>query len=57
MKQRDLVRKLESIGFEFDRHGANHDVYVRGRDVVEVPRHRELNEKLARAILRQWGLL
>ena len=57
MKQRDLIKKLEAVGFKFDRHGASHDVFVRERDIVEVPRHRELNEKLARAILRKWGLL
>ena len=54
MKQRDLVKKLESAGFEFVRHGGNHDIYQRGDD--EVPRHRELNERLAKAILRKWGL-
>ena len=27
MKQRDLVKKLESAGFEFVRHGRNHDIY------------------------------
>lgn len=53
MKQRDLIKKLEGAGFKFDRHGASHDVYVRERDIVEVPRHRELNEKLAKAILRK----
>ena len=26
MKQRDLVKKLESAGFEFVRHGGNHDI-------------------------------
>ena len=30
MKQRDLVKKLESAGFEFVRHGRNHDIYQRG---------------------------
>lgn len=32
MKQRDLIRKLELIGFEFARHGCNHDIYKRGND-------------------------
>ena len=27
MKQRDLVKKLEKAGFEFARHGGNHDIY------------------------------
>lgn len=56
MKQRDLVKKLELAGFKFERHGGNHDVYVRGSDVEQVPRHKEINERLAKAILRKWGL-
>ena len=56
MKQRDLVKKLEKAGFEFARHGGNHDIYKRGDDEEKIPRHREINERLARAILRKWGL-
>lgn len=29
---------------------------VRGKDQEQVPRHKEINEILARAILRKWGL-
>ena len=57
MKQRDLIKKLEEGGFVFERHGSNHDVYVRGRDREEVPRHKEIDERLAKAILRRRGLL
>ena len=56
MKQRDLVKKLEKAGFEFDRHGGDHDVYRRGQDEEYVPRHREINEMLAKQILKKWGL-
>lgn len=56
MKQRDLVKKLESAGFEFVRHGGNHDIYQRGDDEEKIPRHRELNERLAKVILKKWGL-
>lgn len=56
MKQRDLVKKLEAAGFMLDRHGGNHDIYVRGTDEEQVPRHKEINEILARAIIRKWGL-
>ncbi len=56
MKYRDLVKKLQSIGFEFSRHGGNHDVFKRGSEEEQIPRHREINEKLARAILKKWGL-
>lgn len=56
MKQRDLIKKLERAGFRFERHGTDHDIYRRGSDIEEVPRHREINERLARKILKKWGL-
>lgn len=56
MKQRYLVNKLLAAGFKFERHGGNHDVYRRGSDIEQVPRHKEINEKLARAILKKWGI-
>lgn len=56
MKQRDLIKKLEAAGFEFVRHDGNHDVYKRGKDEEQIPRHKEVNERLAKAILRKWGL-
>lgn len=27
MKQRDLIKLLKKNGWEFDHHGANHDIY------------------------------
>ena len=56
MKRRDLVNKAEAAGFVFERHGANHDIYIRGSEIIEIPRHREINDKLAKAIIRKWGL-
>ena len=52
MKQRDLVKKLEDNGFVFERHGGNHDIYRRGNDIEKVPRHKEINEMLAKMIIR-----
>ena len=56
MKQRDLIRRLEKAGFVMIRHGSDHDIYRRGSDEEQIPRHREIDERLARAILRKWGL-
>lgn len=56
MKQRELIKKLEKAGFKLVRHGSRHDVYARGSDEEEIPRHREINEALAKAIIRKWGL-
>ena len=57
LKQRDLIKKLEAGGFVFERHGGNHDIYRRASDIEKVPRHKEVNENLARMILRKWNLL
>ena len=40
----------------FDRHGGNHDVYLRNGVIENVPRHKEINEKLAKAILKRKGI-
>ena len=56
VKRRDLIMRLESIVFRFERHGGNHDIYRRAGDIEKIPRHREINEKLAKAILRKWEL-
>ena len=52
MKRRDLVRHLERHGCEMLREGSNHTVYVNRarRKTTAVPRHREINEFLARKI-------
>lgn len=57
MKRADLIRKLENGGFVFERHGGGHDIYVRGNVKETIPRHREINERLAKAILKRNGLL
>lgn len=56
MKRRDLIKKLEAVGFRFKEHGGNHDTYKRGSDIEQVPRHREINEITAKRILKKWGL-
>lgn len=56
MKQKDLIKKLESAGFIFEQHGSNHDIYSRGTEKEEVPRHKEIDERLAKAIIKKRGL-
>ena len=54
MKRRDLIRHLEAFGCEFLREGGDHTVYVNRKagKVSTVPRHREVNEFLARRICK-----
>lgn len=56
MKTKDLIALLEKNGWKFKRHGANHDIYVKGKERESVVRHRETDEELARAIIRRRGL-
>ena len=54
MKRRDLVQHLEVHGCQLLREGGNHSVYVnraKGK-ASTVPRHRDINEFLARKICR-----
>lgn len=56
MKTRDLIKLLERNGWRFERHGANHDIYVKGRERESVVRHKDTDEELAKAIIRRRGL-
>lgn len=58
MKRRDLVRRLERAGCVLVRHGGAHDWYTNPetRQSQPVPRHAEVNEWLARSILRKLGV-
>lgn len=55
MKRRELEEALRRLGWRFLRHGAKHDVWTDGERQEPIPRHREINEKLAQAILRRAG--
>jgi predicted RNA binding protein YcfA (HicA-like mRNA interferase family) len=54
VKRVDLIRHLESHGCELLREGGRHSVYVnrRSRKTSTVPRHREINDFLAKKICR-----
>ena len=53
MKRRDLERTLRQLGWTFLRHGGKHDVWTNGTREEPIPRHTEINEKLAQAIVRR----
>jgi mRNA interferase HicA len=53
VKRRDLEARLAALGWRFKRHGARHDVWRRGERTEAVPRHTEINDRLARAILER----
>ena len=52
MKRRDLIKKLERLGYEFKREGSEHTVYIKkGQRQLQIPRHSEVDERTAKAIL------
>ena len=56
MKRRDLIKKLESAGYKRERDG-DHTIYEKeGSRPVQVPKHREINENTAKAILKAAGV-
>lgn len=54
MKRIDLIRHLERLGCQLLREGGSHSVYVNRATgkVSTVPRHREINDFLARKICK-----
>ena len=54
MKRRRLEKKPRSLGWRLLRHGGKHDVWTNADQTKTeyVPRHADINERLARAILR-----
>jgi mRNA interferase HicA len=55
MRRRKLERRLRDLGWVLQRHGGKHDVWSNadGSFTEFVPRHAEINERLARAILKR----
>jgi predicted RNA binding protein YcfA (HicA-like mRNA interferase family) len=58
MKRQELIRHLESHGCLLLREGARHSVYYNPakNQTSAIPRHREINEVLARKICRDLGI-
>lgn len=54
MKRLDLIRHLERFGCQLLREGGSHSVYVNrvAGKATTVPRHREINDHLARKICK-----
>jgi len=54
MKRKDLIRHLDAHGCELLREGGSHTIYINrtARAASSIPRHREVNDFLARKICR-----
>lgn len=56
MKKRDLEKMLKKNGWYFLRSGGDHDIYTNGQETEPIPRHKEINENLAKSIIKRRGL-
>ena len=55
MKRRELEKLLKRNGwYQIDDN--KHAKWTNGKDVEMIPKHTEINERLARAIIKRWGL-
>ena len=52
-KRQVLEKRLRECGWSFLRHGRRHDIWTNGRLVEAIPRHVEINDRLARTIVRR----
>lgn len=57
MKRRELIKILERNGWYLKRNGGNHDLYTNGRSTEPIPRHPDINERLAKSIIKKHNLL
>jgi predicted RNA binding protein YcfA (HicA-like mRNA interferase family) len=56
VKRRELIKQLENKGWWLLRNGAKHDIYTNGKKIEPIPRHPEIDELLAKAIIKRQGL-
>ncbi len=56
MKRKDLINLLNKNGWHLKRFGNNHDIYTNGKSIEPIPRHSEINERLAKAIIKKLNL-
>jgi predicted RNA binding protein YcfA (HicA-like mRNA interferase family) len=54
VKRQKLLKEIVKLGAVFVRHGAKHDIYENPRTntSTQVPRHDDVNELVAKAILK-----
>jgi len=57
LKRQELLKKLAAFGVTFQRHGGDHDIYGIGKKSIAVPRHSEVNESTAKAIINYFSKL
>ena len=57
MKQKELLDLFYRNNWRVLREGSNHIIVTNGTDIEAVPRHKEINEQLAKAIIKRRKLI
>ena len=56
MKRKILIRLFEKNKWYFLREGGNHTIYTDGINTEPIPRHTEIDDILAKKIIKRRGL-
>lgn len=56
MKRDILLKKFKKAGWRILREGANHTILTDGKFVEPLPRHREINEVMAKDLIKKHNL-
>lgn len=56
MKRQILLKMFTKSGWRILREGSNHTILTNGEMVEPLPRHKEINEELAKALIRKHNL-
>lgn len=48
-----MIARSADVEFKVIREGRSHQIWTIGNERVHIPRHREINEHTARAILKE----
>lgn len=56
MQRFKLEKKFKKAGWYLLNHGGNHDIWTDGKLKEQIPRHPEIKESLAKALIKKHGL-
>lgn len=56
MKRQILLKLFTKSGWRILREGANHTILTNGDVVEPLPRHKEINESLAKSLIKKHNL-
>ena len=56
MKRRDLIKLFEKNGWWLNREGSDHTIYTDGKHNESISRQNEIDEILAKKIIKRRGL-